>query len=114
MRVARTAGIGAVVELANQFHRPLKSMEMAIPMVTHIHPAPTDRTRTVQDVEFPLSEIRILGPSVRHRANLRVGGRSIKGANKTTAYTKNTSPSSPLAGRCQKMPPRPRKDGRSS
>src|SRR6516164_173522 len=79
VRVARTGGIGAVVELANQFDRPLQGMEMPIAMVTDIHPAPTDRTRTVQDVQFPLREIRILRPSVRHPANLRVGGDPSRG-----------------------------------
>src|ERR1019366_4897229 len=69
--MARTGALGAVVELANQLHRALQGMEMAIAMVANVHRAPTDRTNAVQDVEFPLTEIGILGPCVRHPANLQ-------------------------------------------
>jgi hypothetical protein len=49
-------------------------MDAAIAVVANIHPPPTDRTIAVQDVEFPLTEIGILGPVVRHLANLPVEG----------------------------------------
>jgi hypothetical protein len=73
-RLTGAVGIGAVVELANQFHRPLQGMEAAIAVVANVHSPPTDRTIAVQDVEFPLTEIGVLGPVVRHRANLPVEG----------------------------------------
>jgi hypothetical protein len=97
--VAGTGGVGAVVELANQFHRTLKGVDVTVPVVTDIHDAPTDRAITVEDIEFPESEIRILGPSIRHPANLHAVVRSIDGASKAEAYTRNTVSSSPLADR---------------
>ena len=64
--MAGTVGIGTVVELANQFHRPLKSMEVAVAVITDMHHAPTKRAVAIEDIEFPQNEIRILGPGVRH------------------------------------------------
>ena len=81
-RVAGAGGIGTVVELADQFHRTFEAMEVPVAVVTDIHPAPTDRTITVQDVKFLQSEIRIRGPRVRHPANLHAVARSIDGPNK--------------------------------
>ena len=49
-------------------------------MVTNIHHAPAGRAITVEDIQFPESEIRILGPSVGHPASLRAAVRSIDGA----------------------------------
>src|SRR6266446_1659960 len=75
--MARTGAVGAVVELANQLHRPLERMNTAVAVVADIHHAPTNGTSTVQDVEFPLRKIRIGGPLVRHRADLHAVLRSI-------------------------------------
>ena len=69
--VSGTGRIGAVVELADQFHRAVQGMEAAIAVIADVHHASTDRAVAVKDVEFPQSEIRILGPLVRHPADLR-------------------------------------------
>jgi hypothetical protein len=97
--VTGAAGIGAVVELADQLDRTVQGVDAAVPMVTDIHDAPTDRAITVEDIEFPESEIRLLGPGVRHPANLRAVVRSIDGASKPGAYTRKTLSSSPVADR---------------
>ena len=65
-----------MVELADQFHRPFEGMNVAIPVIADIHPASTDRTVAIKDVEFPQREIRIRGPCVRHRADLHALVRS--------------------------------------
>jgi hypothetical protein len=68
-------GVRAVVELADQLHRISQGEEAAIPVVADVHHAATDRAITVQDVELPGGEIGILGPSVRHLADLRAVAR---------------------------------------
>src|SRR6202171_1182984 len=78
-QVAGAGRIGTVVELADQFHRTFEAMKVPVAIVTDIHPATTDRAIPVQDVEFPRSEIRIRGPSVRHPANLLAVERSFPG-----------------------------------
>ena len=72
--VAGAGGIGAVIEFADEFHRPLKGVNPTVPVVADIHQPPADRTIAVEDVEFPQSEIGILGPSVGHPADLRARG----------------------------------------
>src|SRR3954464_9414572 len=72
--VAGASGIGAVIEFAYQFHRPLQGVNPTVPMIADIHQPPADRTIAVEDVEFHQSEIRILGPSVGHPADLRAWG----------------------------------------
>ncbi len=59
-----------MVELADQLHRTLERMEATVAMVTDVHHPSAGRTITIEDVEFPRSEIRILGPSVWHPADL--------------------------------------------
>ena len=66
--VAGAGGIGTVVELADQFHRPFEGVEVAVAVVTDMHHAPADRAVAIEDIEFPRGEIRILGPGVRHPA----------------------------------------------
>src|SRR3954471_8414929 len=68
--VSGAAGIGAVVELADQLHRAVEGMEVAVAVVADIHPPSTGRTGAVEDVEFPESEIGIRRPVVRHRTVL--------------------------------------------
>ena len=97
--VAGTGGIGTVVELADQFHRAVEGMEVAIAVIADVHHAPTDRTVAIEDVEFPQREIRILGPGVRHPADLRAVARSIDVVDQARAYTRDTRTSSPLADR---------------
>jgi hypothetical protein len=69
--VPRTGRVGTVVELADQLHRTVESMEPAIPMVADVHPPSTDRTVAVKDVELPVSEIGIRRPMVSHPGELR-------------------------------------------
>src|SRR5260370_12746451 len=69
--VSRTGRIGTVVELADQLHRPVQGMDAARAVIADVHHPPTGRTVPVEDVEFPEGEIRILGPSVSHRPDLR-------------------------------------------
>jgi hypothetical protein len=66
--VARAVGIRTVVELADQFHRTLESMEVAVTVIADMHHAPAEWAVTIEDIEFPRSEIGILGPGVRHPA----------------------------------------------
>src|SRR5262249_49402309 len=66
--VAGAGEIGTVVELADQFHRPLQGVEVAVAVVTDRHHPPARRAIPLEDIEFPSREIRILGPGVRHPA----------------------------------------------
>jgi 4-hydroxy-3-methylbut-2-en-1-yl diphosphate synthase IspG/GcpE len=66
-----------VVELADQLDRTIERMDSAVPMVTDIHHAPAERALTVEDIKFPESEIRILGPGIRHPAHLHPVARFI-------------------------------------
>ena len=68
----RTTGIGTMIELAEQFHRAFEGVEVAIPVIADVHPAPTGRTVAIEDVELPGREIGIRRPSVGHRADLLV------------------------------------------
>jgi hypothetical protein len=52
-------------------------MKAAIAVIADVHPASTDRTVAVEDVEFPESEIGIRRPIVRHLAPLHVLVRSL-------------------------------------
>jgi hypothetical protein len=74
--VTGTGGVGAVVELTDQLHRPLQGMDAAIAVVADVHHAPAGRAVTVQDIEFPEGEIGILRPGVRHSADLHAVVRS--------------------------------------
>src|SRR5260370_24544511 len=74
--VSGTTGIGAMVELADQFHRAFERMNMPIPMIAYIHSPSTHRTVALKDVEFTLRVIRISGPCVRHRADVHALVRS--------------------------------------
>jgi hypothetical protein len=64
--MTRAIGIGTVVELTDELDRTIEGVDSAIPMVTHIHHAPAGRAITIEDVEFPEGEIRVLGPDIRH------------------------------------------------
>ena len=68
--VPGTAGIGAMVKLADKFHRAFECMKVTIPVIADVHPASTDQTVAIKDVEFPQRKIRVFGPMVWHRANL--------------------------------------------
>jgi hypothetical protein len=60
-----------VVELADQLHRTVESMETSLAMVTDMHHAATEGTITIDDIEFPGSEFQILGPGKSHGVALR-------------------------------------------
>ena len=74
--VSGTAGIGTMVELADQFHRTFACVNVAIPVIADIHSMTADRAVAIEDFELPQSEISIDGPSVRHPASLHALVRS--------------------------------------
>src|SRR5512135_16417 len=90
LEVARTGGIRAAIEPAQQLHRSIKGMEATMSVVTDVHHPPTAGAIAVDDVEFPGGEIRLLRPQVRHPANLHVVVKSSEFVNQ-----------SPLAGTCE-------------
>src|SRR3954449_3252241 len=98
--VAGAVTIGAMVEFADQLHRPFESMKAAVAMVTDVHQPPAARAGAVDDVEFPEGEIRIRRPSVGHPADLHILVRSIECGSAIRGYTKKPRVSSPLSGRC--------------
>ena len=95
-----TMGIGTMIELADQFHRALEGVEVAIPVITDVHPAPTDRTVAIEDVELPGREIGIRRPSVGHRADLQVLMNASGRQTRTRGYARILASSSHLSGRC--------------
>ena len=98
--VAGTGPIRAVVQLADQLHRAFEGVKAAVSVVADMHPASTDRTGAVENVEFPVREIGILGPLVRHRADLPVLVMSVDGEGTATGYVRKRLRSSPLSGHC--------------
>src|ERR1700722_2109116 len=96
-----TTGIGAMVKLADQFHRPFECMKVTIPVIADVHPTSADRAVAIKDVEFPQCKIRILGPLVWHRANLHALVRSLSSrGTRTRGYATNLAISSHLSDRC--------------
>ena len=91
-----------MIELADQFHRALEGVEVAIPVITDVHPAPTDRTVAIEDVELPGREIGIRRPSVGHRADLQVLMNASGRQTRTRGYARILASSSHLSGRCKK------------
>src|SRR6185437_3878089 len=69
--VPGTTRIGAMVELANQFHRPFEGMKVAISVVANVHHVPTMRAVAIKDIEFQQRKIRVRRPMIWHRADLR-------------------------------------------
>src|SRR5512140_2527147 len=69
--VTGAAGIGAVVELADQLHRTFQGVDATVSVITDMHHASADRAIAIEDIELPEGEIRILRPGVRHPANLQ-------------------------------------------
>jgi hypothetical protein len=74
----RTTGVGTMVELTDQLRRAFQRMNVTIPVIADVHHVPTDRAIAIKDVEFPLREISIRRPMVRHRADLHALVRSLK------------------------------------
>src|SRR3954451_4630945 len=93
--VPGTGGIGAVVELADQLHRPIQGVDAAVAMVADVHHPPTGGTVAVEDVEFPEGEIGIRGPSVSHPAELRDHEPSIDPRDQISGYVRYSRVSSP-------------------
>ena len=75
--VSGAVAIGAMVQLADQLHRAFERMKVTVAMIADVHHPPADRTITIEDVEFPQSEIGIPRPLVRHPADLHILVRSI-------------------------------------
>jgi hypothetical protein len=88
-----------VVELADQFDRTLKGMEVAVAVIADIHHASAEWAVTIEDIEFPRSEIGILGPGVRHPATSLLVRCPLMKLDKARAYTRNNEASSPLTDR---------------
>jgi hypothetical protein len=65
-----------MVELADQFYRAFKCVNVAIPVIADIHSMSADRAVAIKDPELPQREICINGPSIRHRADLHALVRS--------------------------------------
>src|SRR4051795_13102817 len=68
--VAGAGRIGAVVEPAEQLHRPLEGMEAPVAVVTDVHHPSAGRAIAIDDVDLPQGEVGIFGPGVGHRADL--------------------------------------------
>ncbi len=77
----------------------VRGMEATMPVVTDVHHPPTAGAIAVDDVEFPRGEIRLLGPQVRHPADLHVVVKFSDEAIEPTAYTGKPWSPSPFAGR---------------
>src|SRR5512135_548812 len=92
-------GSGAVVELADQFHRAVEGMEVTVAVITDMHQASTDRATAVKDVEFPEREISIGRPLVRHPVALRVGVASLVRRSRGLSQRGRTSADSFSSGR---------------
>src|SRR5512133_3197420 len=71
--VTGAAGIGAVVELADQLHRSVEGMEVPLPVIADVHHPSTGRAIAVKDVEIAEGEIGIRRPLVGHPADLMPG-----------------------------------------
>ena len=101
--VPGAAGVGAVVELADQLDRAFEGMKAAIAVIADVHHVSTDRTVAVKDVEFPGGEIGIRRPIVRHLAPLHVLVRSTDRGDITRRYATKPAESSLLSDRCRIM-----------
>jgi hypothetical protein len=53
-----------MVELADQVDGSVESEDVMVTMIGDVHRAPADRIGSIQDIEFPESEIGIVGPAV--------------------------------------------------
>src|SRR5512135_2556978 len=98
-------GSGAVVELADQFHRAVEGMEVTVAVITDMHQASTDRATAVRDVESPERKISLGRPLVRHPVALRVGVASLVRRSRTGGYAEKPRVPSPLSDRCSLLVP---------
>src|SRR6185437_10668658 len=96
-----TMGIGAMIELADQFHRPIEGVQVAKAVIADVHPAATGPTTAIEDVEFPRHEIGICRPPVGHRAGLQVLMESSDRRIRTRGYARSLAFPSHLSGRCK-------------
>jgi hypothetical protein len=72
--VSRAAGVGTVIELADEMDGAVEGEEVTMAMVTDIQLVAAVGAVTIEDVELPEGEIGILRPDMRHDANHRVVG----------------------------------------
>src|SRR5271154_6122902 len=75
--VPGAARIGAVVEPADQFDRSFQRVEVAVAVIADVHHAPADGAVPVEDVQFPVREVGLLGPEMGHGVDLLVAGGSV-------------------------------------
>ena len=62
----RAAGIGTMVELADQMSGAVEAEDVMMAMVADVHGATAGRTRTIEDVKFPKGEVGLFGPAIGH------------------------------------------------
>jgi hypothetical protein len=94
--VPGTTGIGAMVEFADQFHRAVERVDVAIPVVADVHHMPTEGAVAIEDVKFPRREVGIRRPMVRHRADIHALVISLNRGTRTRGYVENPAISSHL------------------
>jgi hypothetical protein len=86
-----------MIELADELEGSLEGVEVAIAMIADVHPAPPDRARAVQDIEFPTGELRLSRPVIRHPTRLHVLVKDFVRRTRTRGYAEKTGFSSPLS-----------------
>jgi hypothetical protein len=62
----RAAGIGTMVELADQMSGAVEAEDVMVAMVADVHDATADRASTVEDIKFPEGEVGLFGPAIGH------------------------------------------------
>jgi hypothetical protein len=62
----RAAGIGTMVELADQMSGAIEAEDVMMAMVADVHGATAGRARTIEDIEFPEGEVGLFGPVIGH------------------------------------------------
>jgi len=66
------SNVGTVVEFADEFDGSFERMKVPVSVVTDVHQTPAEGAIPIENVEFQEGEIGILGPVVRHPADLHV------------------------------------------
>jgi hypothetical protein len=73
--VSLASNVGTVVEFADEFDGSFEGMKVSVSVVADVHQTPAEGAIPIKNVEFQEGEIGILGPVVRHPADLHVLGR---------------------------------------
>src|SRR5262245_23769914 len=98
--VAEACGIGGAVQLADQLHGTGEGMNATVTVGANVHHASAGRTITLQDPEFPKSQIGVDGPSARHPTNILAVPRSLSWADQSRSYARESRHPSAVADRC--------------